>query len=73
MPEAVRAMNRYGLKLFDDYPKVSQYSNAIENAWKILRARLDETCSVELESTDAFVRRLWAAMRWANTHRSEQL
>ena len=35
--------------------------------------RLDETCPVELEPRDAFVRRLRTAVRWANTHRSEQL
>ena len=36
-PEALHALNRCGLKLVDEYPKVSQDFNAIENAWKILR------------------------------------
>jgi len=72
-PEALHALNRCGLKLVDEYPKVSQDFNAIENAWNILRERLDETCPVELEPRDAFVRRLRTAVRWANTQRSEQL
>ncbi|CAK0899964.1 unnamed protein product, partial [Prorocentrum cordatum] len=72
-PEAVHALSHCGLKLVDDCPKVSQVFSAIENARKILRERLDRTCPVELEPRGAFVRRLRAAVRWANTNRSEQL
>jgi pyruvate formate-lyase activating enzyme-like uncharacterized protein len=72
-PEALHAINRSGMKLVDEFPKVSQDFNAIENAWAILRERLDQTCPVELENRDQFVKRLRAAVRWANTHRSEQL
>ena len=43
-------MNRCGMKLVDEFPKVSHDFNAIENAWAISRERLDETCPVELES-----------------------
>ena len=42
-----------------------------KNAWP--GERLDETCPVELEPRDQFVKRLRAAVRWANTHRSDQL
>ena len=72
-PEALHALNRCGLQLVDGYPKVSQDFNAIENAWAILRERLDETCPVDLETRGDFVKRLRAAVRWANTHRSDQL
>lgn len=72
-PEALHALNRCGMKLVDEFPRVSQDFNAIENAWAILRERLDETCPVQLESRDQFLKRLWAAVRWANSHRSEQL
>ena len=43
-------MNRCGMKLVGEFPKVSHDFNAIENAWAISRERLDETCPVELES-----------------------
>ena len=72
-PEALHALNRCGLKLVDGYPKVSQDFNAIENAWAILRERLDETCPVDVEPRGDFVKRLRAAVRWANVHRSDQL
>ena len=65
--------DRCGLKLVDGYPKVSQDFNAIENAWAILRERLDETCPVDVEPRGDFVKRLRAAVRWANVHRSDQL
>ena len=72
-PEALHALNRSGMKLVDEFPKVSQDFNAIENVWAILRERLDQTCPIEFEHRDQFVKRLRAAVRWANTHRSEQL
>ena len=72
-PEAVEALERIGMKLVPDYPKVSQDFNAIENAWAILKERLDETCPVELESREDFILRLKAAVRWANWHRADQL
>ena len=61
-PEALRALNRSGVKMVDEF-----------HVWAILRERLDETCPVELEPRDQFVKRLRAAVRWANTHRSDQL
>ena len=55
------------------FPKCSQDFNAIENAWAILRERLDETQPVALESREEFVKRVFAAVRWANRDRAEQL
>ena len=55
------------------YPKVSQDFNAIENAWKILRERLDETMPQELERRDAFITRMISAVKWINQHRKDQL
>ena len=57
----------------DGYPRSSQDFNAIENAWAILKERLDETVPVNLESREDFVKRLKAAVRWANKHRADQL
>ena len=71
--EALRALQQVDLKLVEGYPKASQDFNAIENAWKILRERLDETMPVDLETREDFISRLKAAVSWANRHRSEQL
>ena len=71
--EAVNALQRVGLKLVDRYPRCSQDFNAIENAWLILKDRLDETIPVRLETRDAFIARLHSAVQWANRHRAEQL
>ena len=71
--EAVQALRKVDLKLVEGYPKVSQDFNAMENAWKIVRDRLDETMPVKLEARADFIKRLKAAVRWANSHRSEQL
>ena len=61
------------LTLVPDYPKCSQDFNAIENAWHILRERLDVTVPKKLESRQEFIDRLTAAVRWANQHRASQL
>lgn len=42
-PEALEAYERVGVSLVEDYPPVSQDFNAIENAWKLLRDRLNDT------------------------------
>ena len=41
--EALEAYERVGVSLVEDYPPVSQDFNAIENAWKLLRDRLNDT------------------------------
>jgi len=71
--EAVRALEGINLTLLEDYPRCSQDFNAIENAWDILKSRLAETVPVNLESREAFIKRLHAAVKWANQHRKEQL
>ena len=67
------ALDKIGLKLVEGYPVNSQDFNAMENAWSILKERLDKTVPRDLETRDEFVRRLKAAVSWANQHRSEQL
>ena len=70
---ALHALSKTPLKLVDDYPVSSQDFNAIENAWGILKDRLAETQPTNLESRDAFISRLHAAVGWMNKHRSHQL
>ena len=57
----------------DHYPKVSQDFNAIENAWAILKDRLQETQPTHLETRDDFIKRLHIAVRWMSADRSKQL
>ena len=71
--DAVHALGKVDLKLVEGYPKNSQDFNAMENAWKILKDKLDETMPVKLELREDFIKRLKKAVKWANTHRSEQL
>ena len=54
-------------------PPCSQDFNAIENVWAILKERLDETMPKKLEGRADFVKRLTAAVHWANTTRKKQL
>ena len=62
-----------GLPLVEGYPVSSQDFNAMENAWDILKSRLDETVPIQRESRDDFIIRLKSAVQWANRHRAEQL
>ena len=52
---------------------VSQDLSAIENAWKMLRERLDATLPICLESRIDFIIRLRNAVRWINANRYGQL
>ena len=70
---AVHALSKTCLKLLEGYPRVSQDFNAIENAWKIVKDRLDETMPIHLEMRDAFVHRLQETVKWVNKNRSKQL
>ena len=69
---SLRAVQSANLKVVE-FPKRSQDFNAMENAWFILRQRLDQTQPRSLEHRDEFCKRLEAAVQWANTHRKEQL
>jgi hypothetical protein len=70
---AVSALAKVGLTLVQDYPVSSQDFNPIENVWFILKQRMDETMPVHLEARADFVKRLKAAVLWANRHRADQL
>ena len=71
--EPLAALESIGVDLVEDYPRCSQDFNAIENAWKIVRERLNDTLPVGLEARDNFVRRLNSAISWVNRHRSDDL
>jgi hypothetical protein len=72
-PLAVHALSKTPLRLLDPYPKCSQDFNPIENAWGILRQRLDENQPTYLETRAEFTHRLKAAVKWANQHKADQL
>ena len=72
-PGPLRAFEKLELELLPGYPRVSQDFNAIENCWKLLRERLDETRSRGVESRDDFVVRLKTAVAWLNRHRRAQI
>ena len=67
--ESRDALRKIGVQVLERYPKCSQDLNAIETAWRELRARLAETEPAERESRDAFVARLRNAVAWANQNR----
>lgn len=70
---ALDSLEKIGMKLVEDYPVHSQDFNAMENAWKTLKDRLDETLPVKNEGREAFIKRLHAAVKWANRSRAKQL
>ena len=70
---AIHALGKIGLQLVDPYPRTSQDFNAIENAWKILKERLDETLPEQNECREDFIKRLLTAVKWINRNRSQQL
>ena len=71
--ESLRALDEVGLELVADYPRVSQDFNAIENAWKLLRQRLDVTLPRGMEARGDFITRVRAAVAWLNRNRGETL
>ena len=71
--EPLAELGKIGVQLVEGYPKCSQDLSAIENAWKLLRERVDETLPTQLESREDFLPRLCAAVQWVNVHRAEQL
>ena len=66
-------MRDNGIKLIKNYPKCSQDLNAIETAWRELRARLYVTQPVCQETREAFIIRLRAAVSWINVNRAAYL
>ena len=71
--EPLASLKDIGVELVEDYPKCSQDFNAIENAWEILRERLDEMLPRGLETRDQFVQRLMKAVAWVNKHKADEL
>ena len=71
--EPRQALREQGITLLEDYPKCSQDLNAIETAWREVRARLAETEPQAREVRSAFVARLRNAVVWVNSNRYELL
>ena len=71
--EALEAFQRVGVELVPDYPRSSQDFNAIENAWELLRRRLDTTLPRGLEDRGSFIVRLREAVRFVNRYRKSRL
>jgi len=69
--EPLAALENIGVELVENYPKCSQDFNAIENIWKLLRERMNDTLPVGMEARDHFVRRLHHAVAWLNKNRRE--
>ena len=70
---SLEALDRIGLPLVEEYPRVSQDFNAIENAWDMVKQRLDQTLPVKREDRGQFVERLMSAVAWVNRQRAEDL
>ena len=70
---AKAAIGRAGLELVEGYPRSSQDFNAIENGWKIVKERIDQTMPTWRESREAFVARLRASVAWVNRNRGKEL
>ena len=71
--EPMQELRKLHVHVIQDYPKCSQDLNAIENAWNVLRQRLDATLPMHPESREDFITRLRVAVNWLNAHRSDQL
>jgi transposase len=71
--EPLHALAAIGLELVEEFPKVSQDFNAIENAWALLRDRLDTTLPRGVEARSDFIQRLKNAVAWINRNREEEL
>ena len=71
--DALHALTKVDLKLVEGYPVASQDFNAIENAWDILKKRLDVTMPTDLESREDFLKRLDNAVLWVNRQQGKRL
>ena len=67
--EPLEAFKDVGITVSHMHPKHSPDLNAIENVWKLLRERLDETLPANVEGRAAFVARLRSAVCWLNRNR----
>ena len=71
--EARDAMEDQHIELLEDFPKCSQDLNPCEIAWREVKARLNDTMPVSLETRPEFIQRLRAAVAWVNKNRAEYL
>ncbi|CAK0888840.1 unnamed protein product, partial [Prorocentrum cordatum] len=67
------ALREQGIHLLEHYPRCSQDLNAIEAAWREVRARLAATEPDSIETRDQFIVRLRAAVAWVNVRRRAYL
>ena len=65
------AFKKANIQLLENYPKSSQDLNAIEVAWRELKARLYETAPTKLEKRTNFLRRVHNAVAWVNKNRAD--
>ena len=72
-PEPLEAMEAIGAEVLASFPKCSQDMNAIENAWNLLKDRLNVTMPTEMEDRDAFIVRLRNAVAWLNHNKGDTL
>ena len=70
---SVAELGRVGLELVEGYPPCSQDFNAIENAWDIVKKRLDDTLPRTLETRAEFIHRYRGAVKWVNRNRKDDL
>lgn len=74
VPASVKALNKIQLPLVEGYPVSSQDFNAIDNAWDMVKQRLDETIPRRImEDREAFVARLRSCVQWVNRYRADDL
>ena len=67
----IKALQRAGCHLLKHYPKSSPDLNAIENWWRVLNDRLNETAPVGMETRASFLVRLRRAVAWLNANQRE--
>ena len=68
--QARGAMSDNNIHLLKNFPKCSQDLNAIEIAWRELRARLYTTMPSGVETRKGFIRRMRQGVAWLNVNRA---
>ena len=61
------------MELVEGFPPSSQDFNAIENAWDIVKKRLDDTLPRNLDTRAEFIERYRGAIKWVNRNRKDDL